>query len=47
MTDRVVPGPPDDRREKDPDVGVRFVDQDPCHGLTFDRSGSKGASGGV
>src|SRR3954464_12255705 len=27
------PAPPDDRRKQDPDVRVRFVNQDPCHAL--------------
>jgi hypothetical protein len=42
-----VPGPPDDRREEDPDVGVRLVNQDPCHGPSFGGPGSKRGPGGV
>jgi hypothetical protein len=42
-----VPGPPDDSREEDPDVRVRLVNQDPRHGPTLGRAGSKGGGGRV
>src|SRR5262245_29174113 len=47
LADRVVPSPPDNSREEDPDVGVRFVNQDPCHSPSFGGPGSKGGFGPV